>query len=124
MSRSKDHARDAGYKGYYAGLEGAQLSENPYKLTTAAGTGVAWRDGWERGYAERRRLRMDCSDCDSISLQRVTTYGQFCNVEFVGRVEGKKPYRVRCKKCKREWKTGAEYARHLSGDAYQIQRSQ
>lgn len=63
---------------------------------------------------------MKCPNCDSISMQRVTTYGTFSDVIFVEKVEGKKPYRVRCRKCGREWKTAAEYARHLSGDAYRI----
>ncbi len=60
----------------------------------------------------------DCHNCDSISMQRVTTYGAFSHVEFVKKVPGKKPYLVRCRECRREWKTAAEYARHLSGDAY------
>jgi len=60
----------------------------------------------------------ECSNCDSISLQRVTTWGASANVEFVKKVPGKKPYLVRCRDCKREWKTGARYAEHLSGDAY------
>jgi len=63
--------------------------------------------------------RSDCANCDSISLQRVTTWGLSSNVEFVKKVPGKKPYLVRCKECRREWKTAAEYARKLSGDAYQ-----
>jgi hypothetical protein len=118
VSRSEDRrrAKEAGYKGYYAGLEGAQLSENPYKLIAAAGTGVAWRNGWERGYAERRKKRMDCSGCDALSLQRVTTRGEFCDVAFEARVPGKKPYLVRCKKCGRTWKTNARYAMWLAGD--------
>lgn len=53
-------------------------------------------------------------------MQRVTTYGTSADVIFVKKVEGKKPYLVRCQKCNREWKTAAEYARHLSGDAYRI----
>jgi len=53
-------------------------------------------------------------------MQRVTTYGTFSDVIFVKKVDGKKPYLVRCRRCGREWKTAAEYARHLSGDAYQI----
>ena len=65
---------------------------------------------------------MKCSSCDSISMQRVTTYGAFSDVAFLKKVEGKKPYLVRCRKCDREWKTAAEYARHLSGDAYRIER--
>jgi len=63
---------------------------------------------------------MKCSECDSISMQRVTTWGFFSSVIFLKKVEGKKPYLVRCRKCNREWKTAAEYARHLSGDAYRI----
>jgi hypothetical protein len=49
----------------------------------------------------------------------VTTWGLSSDVEFVKKVPGKKPYLVRCKECRREWKTAAEYARKLSGDAYQ-----
>jgi hypothetical protein len=53
-------------------------------------------------------------------MQRVTTWGTSSDVIFVEKIEGKKPYLVQCRKCKRQWKTAAEYARHLSGDAYRI----
>ena len=61
-----------------------------------------------------------CPHCDSISMQRVTAWGTSSDVIFVEKIEGKKPYLVQCRKCKRQWKTAAEYARHLSGDAYRI----
>lgn len=63
---------------------------------------------------------MKCHNCDAISMQRVTTWGTSSDVIFLKKVEGKKPYLVQCRKCGREWKTAAEYARHLSGDAYRI----
>lgn len=62
--------------------------------------------------------RFDCSECDSISMQRVTTWKLSTAVVFVKKVAGKKPYLVRCQECKREWKTNARYAKVLSGDAY------
>lgn len=63
---------------------------------------------------------MNCTSCDSITMQRVTTWRIYSDVIFMKKVEGKKPYLVHCRKCKRQWKTAAEYARHLSGDAYRI----
>jgi len=123
MSRSEDRRREeqAHWKGYQAGVAGELVTSNPFKLGAAAH--VDWGHGYARGLADRKRKRMDCSGCDPLSLQRVTTKGSFCYVEFVRRVPGKKPYLARCTKCKREWKTGAEYARKLSGDAFRIQRT-
>lgn len=123
MSRSEDRQREdkAHWKGYHAGLAGEPADSNPYKLGTS--TYVHWSHGHEHGISDRKRKRMDCSDCDALTLQRITTRGTFCNVEFVERVPGKKPYKVRCRKCKREWITGAEYARHLSGDAWRAEKA-
>lgn len=58
--------------------------------------------------------RFDCGSCDQISLQRITTQAApGMDIELVSVGKGKKPYEVRCKKCKRQWKTNAEYAQEL-----------
>ena len=116
MSRTEDRyrAKDAGRKGEYAGLSGEPRTANPYKPTASSGTWNAWDTGWERGVKDRRTNRMDCQSCDQLSLQRITTRGHWNrDIELVGIGKGKKPYEVRCKKCKRQWKTNAEYAQEL-----------
>lgn len=112
MSRTEDRYRekDAGKKGYWAGRALEPETNNPYKIGTA--THLAWRIEWERGRADVPRWQ--CGSCDQISLQRMTTQAHpNSDIELVSVGKGKKPYEVRCKKCKRQWKTNAEYAQEL-----------
>lgn len=114
MSRTEDRYRekDAGKKGYNAGLFREPRESNPYKLGTA--TRLAWDREWEHGMADARRARLDCSSCDQISLQRITTRSESDrDIALVGIGKGKKPYEVRCKKCGRQWKTNADYAQEM-----------
>lgn len=116
MSRTEDRlrAKDAYWNGYYAGLGGERSTANPYKVGAVSGTNAQWSHGWEKGYEERLSKRMNCQACDQISLQRITTRAEWNrDIELVSIGKGKKPYEVRCKKCKRQWKTNAEYAQEL-----------
>lgn len=66
--------------------------------------------------------RIDCYDCNQVTLQRITTQGHHANVIVEPKAEGATGYQVRCRGCGKKWKTNAEYARVLSGDAFRAKK--